>query len=713
MVKQVTEAGLGLVSPDLPAGLLKWAGHREGGVKKPFQSGSGRPAGVQILTPLLERLHGWARELAEGKKVPTSILLVGGPGNGKTDAVDGLVEYLDEQLGLNGKLYREFGTAYNGDDADKHPRRVDVDLEKLVANPEDHLKRTLSIVQDATEDDPVRSPGKTAQAILLDEFELIAEDNGQDIYICCVNRGKLAEAYSQAQAQQHDDVTIGLLREVMAAVTSSPTARSCWPLDGFPSIVAWPMDVDSLVDMGDFEDRGTVIHKVLQTALTENRWPENCAAGDRCPFCTNRRMLVSSGALDHLADLLRAFELGTGKRWTFRDLYSLVPYMLVGDESDLIIDGKRLDPCEWAARQLEFLDSNAAKDDARRARALHCLVDRLYWHRLFPRWPRLATAEYQDARKRVKKNLKSEITYADDLFRYLAWTGRQKASESIARLINDQFCPLLDPADSEPDDVISKATTRDFTVREIDEFFSLSVGQGLGKITKRVTSLERELVKRLAAADEKLGSEMVSSQNRARAELLQRTVRLYASRLIKRSLGVQSGAYRDRETLTYYKEALVDSKTLRKVQQELKKLVNDEESKQFIVPLMTTFAQPIPPKRRAVNMKTTVVKVLPWVMPETERPRQQLAYFSVNEDPVPLTFELFNALNQLSRGMHPGSLNDEVFAMVDRLKARVAGKIVRDDDYLLDDAVIVLEPTGEEIRFTGEEFTVEQQEASS
>lgn len=697
-------------TPDLPAGLLKWAGHREGGVKKPFQRGTGRPAGIQIMTPLLQRLHEWAKNLAKGNKVPTSILLVGGPGNGKTDAVDGLVECLDEQLGLAGRLYNKFREAYSGVNTDKPPRRVDVDLGKLFTSPDTHLKRTISIVQDATESDPVRSPGKSSQAILLDELEVISEGSGQDIYICCVNRGKLAEAYSEAQKQQHNGDTLKLLHEIMAAVTNSPNAKSCWPLEEYPSIVVWPMDVDSLVDAEVFKDRKTVIHNILEAALEKSRWPEKCPAGERCPFCTNRKSLASSDALDRLADLLRAFELGTGKRWTFRDLYSLVPYILVGDESELVIDGKRLEPCEWAARQLEFLESSKASDDARRARALHCLVDRLYWHRLFSRWPRLSSGEYSEARNKIIKTLKSEITYADDLFRYLAWNGRQKSSESIARLINDRLCLLLDPADSDPDDVISKATTQNFTVREIDEFFSLSVGQGLGKITKRITPLERDLLKRLAAADDKLGSEKISTLDRAKAELLQRTLRLFASRLIKRSLGVQSGAYRNSENLNYYKQALVDSKTLRKVQQALKRLVNNEERKQFVVPLMTTFAQPIPPKRRGVSLATTVVKVLPWVMQDTERPSHQLAYFSVNDDPVPLTFELFNALMQMRRGIHSGSLSDEVFAMVDRMRARVAGKIVRDDEYLLDDAVIILESTGEEIRFTGDGFTVEQQE---
>ncbi len=117
---------------------------------------------------------------------------------------------------------------------------------------------------------------------------------------------------------------------------------------------------------------------------------------------------------------------------------------------------------------------------------------------------------------------------------------------------------------------------------------------------------------------------------------------------------------------------------------------------------------PSPPRRRNANLETSAVKVMPWKSIQTERPRVQQVYLKVDGSPVPLTFELFDALQRLGSGMHPGSLNDETFAMVGRVRARVAGSVVRDEERLLDDAVIVLEPTQEEIRFTGDEFVVEQ-----
>ena len=56
--------------------------------------------------------------------------------------------------------------------------------------------------------------------------------------------------------------------------------------------------------------------------------------------------------------------------------------------------------------------------------------------------------------------------------------------------------------------------------------------------------------------------------------------------------------------------------------------------------------------------------------------------------------------------MHSGSLNDEVFAMIDRIRSKVAGRVVRDAEALDEDALLLLEGTGEVIRYSDEEFNI-------
>ena len=86
-----------------PEGLLDWSGDKAGGVKKLFYVGSGRPSGRVIGTRLLERLSDWAQDIASGREgTPKAVLLIGGPGNGKTEAIEYTIEELDAAMQLGG-----------------------------------------------------------------------------------------------------------------------------------------------------------------------------------------------------------------------------------------------------------------------------------------------------------------------------------------------------------------------------------------------------------------------------------------------------------------------------------------------------------------------------------------------------------------------------------------------------------------------------------
>lgn len=689
-----------------PAELLTWAGHRRGGVKKPFNKETGRPAQVRVETPLVKRLKTWVHDLVDGKNVPRVILLVGGPGNGKTDTVEGVIEDFDEKLNLSGCLFRAFGQQFfGGTNAKYPPRSVEVDLGSIIPSCPTHLNCKLTLVQDASEKDGIRHPGKSKQQILLSDLERFTGGNNKEIYICCVNRGILAEAYTETQISDPSGPLIDLIEDITGAVTNSPNARSCWPLENHSSVVAWPMDVDSLVEQ--IGESKTPFQEILDQALDSSRWPDNCPAGELCPFCTNRRMLSKEGATKRLSEMLRAFELGTAKRWSFRDLYSLVPYMLVGTEDDLVIDGKSYDPCEWAAKQVELMESTSSKDEVKASRAPYLLASGLYWHRLFPLWPRLSTKLFTEAEKAIVVGLGNDgLRYIKDFFRFTRWAGRNKSSSSIEKIITTSFCALLDPADAAAETVISKATTSDLRVNEIDEFFSLSIHHGRNKVSRRITPIENEILKRLASADEALGTDAVTPKDQKKAEFLQRTLRLFAARFTKRSLGVQSGAFANLEAIAGFKEAFLTSLGLKKTITQLKNLLNDSGSNLFVTPLMATFAQPQPPEERNAKFMTAGIRVIPWKTEKIVRPEPQQIYLKVDGNPVPVTFDLFRALDRLSKGMLQGSLSDETLAMVGRIRAQVAGVVVRDEERWFDDATIVVKTARAEIQHTGKDFVV-------
>lgn len=96
----MTQAQAG--STRFPAGLVEWAGNHSGGVKRLFDDRSGRPGRELLRTRLIGKLEDWATAVGDGTAgTPRILLLVGGPGNGKTEAIEHVTKYLDEQSRSN------------------------------------------------------------------------------------------------------------------------------------------------------------------------------------------------------------------------------------------------------------------------------------------------------------------------------------------------------------------------------------------------------------------------------------------------------------------------------------------------------------------------------------------------------------------------------------------------------------------------------------
>jgi len=371
---------------EFPAGLLEWAGHRSGGVRKPFFEASGRPCKVVIDTPLLERLRLWVTDVISRPEAPRSVLLVGGPGNGKTEAVEDILRTLDSNLRLGGLLTGKFTALFSGDGGKSIPRLATVSLEGI--NPLSDILE-ICIVQDASVTDPSRPKQSPAELLVRDLDALVAKGSPR-VYVACVNRGILDDALTFATDHGHRQAQ-ELLETVIRSVGLNPTAPACWPLQGFDHVAVWPMDVETLI----WKPSETVTitspaEQLILKATDGLKWPVfgSCAAGDRCPFCTNRQLLEKDTQRHALLQTLRWYELATGKRWSFRDLFSLVSYLLAGtaqqEESD------KAGPCEWASKLYEFSTRPpTTRGESLRLRAPFVLAGALYQHALFSIWPRL------------------------------------------------------------------------------------------------------------------------------------------------------------------------------------------------------------------------------------------------------------------------------------------------------------------------------------
>ncbi len=309
-------------SPRFPKDLLEWAGHHSGGVKRLFDPGSGRPGKELLRTRLISRLEAWAQEAASGTPgAPRILLLVGGPGNGKTEAIEHTINCLDKVLAANGKLVESLSEAFHPPVGKAVARVVDVDAGNLASVPR---QMRLSIVQDASA--TAGQEGRPAPELLVEELLGLLDSTSGRYYLCCVNRGVLDDALIHAL-----DHGLGRARDLLEAVTRSvslsSTAPSCWPLGDFPEVAVWPMDVESLL-VSPSEGLPSPASTLLAYATNRTHWPGagECPAGDDCPFCHSQRLLAREEPRLALLQILRWYE--TSKWQTLELSRSILPSLL-------------------------------------------------------------------------------------------------------------------------------------------------------------------------------------------------------------------------------------------------------------------------------------------------------------------------------------------------------------------------------------------------
>ncbi len=663
-----------------PAQLVNWSGNRSGGVRRLFDEGSGRPGEGVFETNLLHKLEDWARRwTSDPNCVPRILMLVGGPGNGKTEAIESTVGWMDEAIGADGGLVRELARSFLPVGDGLVPRLVRVDAGSH-GNPSRTL--SLSIVQDASA--VLDTSGRPAAQLLLEELEAMQLAPSTEAYLCCVNRGILDDALIEA-IDRGSDGSRQLLESVTRAVSLAPDAPSCWPLDSFPTVAAWPMDAESLL-VPPTRGGDAPARSLLRHALDEARWlpAGSCDAGPSCPFCGSRERLAREREEGSLLQILRWHEVASGKRWSFRDLFSLVSYLLAGHR--VSPRDAALDPCGWAAK-LAGLDEAArrgGKPGKDVSSAIFHLVAAQYQHALFHRWER-------EAGPGLLRDIKDLGLDDDNTAMGLYWFLSSRRAPYLPSMVGDVLESLgesLDPAMASPDTEVQASRNTRFALRELDIRFSRSIIEGLDYVRKLqvLTRLEVDLLDRLARLDSDLSSPGLRRRRPLSATNLQRFMRDFACRLVRRSLGARTSTVPGASILSEFQGIIEDAEGdgLYEIAQEVELLLNNKQD--FEISLTTTFGQPQPPASRRATLIVPARSVRPLHAEARGRPASPIPFLKVGDgrssQPIALTYELFKAVKELEEGMSNASLPRTVLALLDTTRARLAGPIVRDGDLL-------------------------------
>jgi len=275
---------------------------------------------------------------------------------------------------------------------------------------------------------------------------------------------------------------------------------------------------------------------------------------------------------------------------------------------------------------------------------------------------------------------------------------------------------LLDPALADPDSAVWVSAKTSLLLRDIDARFSQSVGEGLSFVRKYhcLSTLEVDLLERLARVDADLTASEVRRRRPAAANRIQRLVRDFSCRLVRRSLGARDAVVRDAEILKGFQSVVDDSDSsgdlLFEAAKHVEGLLNKGEH--FEVSLSTTFGQPLPPQSRRATLIVPKQRVRIRGATHGGRPKAPICFLSVGsmttEQPIALTYELFRAVKELAAGMSQASLPRPVVALLDTTRARLSGPLVRDEE-LLEDSEIRLGTSGELVSRSRHKFVVRQE----
>jgi hypothetical protein len=681
-----------------PKDLVEWAGHHSGGVKRLFDVSSGRPSKDLLKTNLIIRLESWvASVVSNDSEVPRILFLVGGPGNGKTEAIENTIKKFDSEFQANGKIVERLAADFRPLPGQQVPRVVTfsgLDFPKL--DP----KFRLDIVQDATATDVSRVG--SASSLLIQEIAELLQSDSNHYYLCCINRGVLDEALIEAIDSGYSPVSL-LIEEITKVVSLSADAPQCWPLKKYSSIAVWPMDVESLFIPTE-KGSSSVASSLVGHAVNANYWMPNgsCEAGPYCPFCNSQSSLSKPESIESLMKILRWYELQSGKRWSFRDLFSLISYLLSGYRPES--KGRKSSPCEWAASLVNFdvaskANANPSKQELS---SIFYLASSGYQHALFHHWDSEVVSDLKTAIKDLDIDKSSEL--GKILLGFQAFLTDRKANylpATIAPLLAS-ISEKLDPAMASPEIEISVSAKSKVGLAELDARFSKSVQSGYDYIKnfRLLNAAEVEMLKRLAKADLSLSDSTNRRKKPTAANFLQRCLRDFSCRFVRRNLGARFATVADLKNLQAFQEIVEDEngQKLHAVSKQVKDLLNNSDG--FHVSLSTTFGQPLPPMQRQTTLIVPQRNVRPLILNSTGRPKSPICYLRIGTgesvQSIPLTFELFHAVKELDRGLSPASLSRNVVALLDATKARLSGPIVRDHE-LWEDAKIKIGVDGTEI----------------
>ena len=299
-----------MTTDKFPFRFKTWLSSNEGGVRKPMDESSGRPLENEIIE---SKIHGLIRTMVSDYVTTCSrsvCVLVGGPGNGKTDLMEFATECFLDEIGYN-----------KTDGKEEIKKKFEENNRKATFSHENY---NLLLTQDASQRDD--NSANYVEALANDFSDLMRLDSS--LSIICINRGILENLKNSATIPdfsvfQYADIInkIYELNNIEAIIQN----KTVWGNNEIQSVrlYTWSMDYDSL--FADQNKDLNIIKRIIEKSKCLSNFDH--FSSEFHPSKCSLDFLGNDENNFNLSKLLRCIEVLNGKRFTYREIFSLIAYL--------------------------------------------------------------------------------------------------------------------------------------------------------------------------------------------------------------------------------------------------------------------------------------------------------------------------------------------------------------------------------------------------
>lgn len=339
--------------------LLNYSAERDDSIGRPERWGDPPPLVVSD-TPLHAEMAALATELWERPPHVIWYFLIGGPGNGKSEAVGAFVR----QLNI---LAQKDGAPPVFDAAKGHDGgSISYWFVEKIPQGEIALLQDISVP---------KSVGSDPALNVLETITLCAESAAH--ILVCANRGMLLRATRVARSSPEFGWLLPILQNIDKQSQETAIARDArWNIqhrDRKVEIRVWPLDHESILHGNGSNNpwadaSGSLLDQITAKAVAKEKWEaaacDGCAAQDLCPMLGDARWLRDDNRRQGFLKLLRYGEIWSGQRIVMREALGLLSTVLVGTPSDFVESGAEMHPCDWVAQRISGAPAKAKNEVA-------------------------------------------------------------------------------------------------------------------------------------------------------------------------------------------------------------------------------------------------------------------------------------------------------------------------------------------------------------